>query len=385
MTRSGRTLGSPIEETTHAERRSRSPKLKKSRNNNKAGKKGVPVIDQPLSVLTRDYNIPVRDMEAWVNRSVEERMREVEKKKGYISRPMNSFMLYRSAYADRVKQFCRENNHQVVSQVTGQSWPLEPQEIRTMYERYSAVERDNHAAAHPNYKFAPNKNGKKRERDNDNDSDSDGEWGGSRGTKYSRAGKREDTRSMSSTPFEPDRMTRFAVPLYHQQQHHHPSSYQAANPYGPPPPHFGADGFPGGYYPPQAVPYGQNVDDIRYGRPGDGFPMPDNHSQLIGMPDGSGDELLGLMNGMGTRLPGDQMIDPQLGPVESGYIYSQFDGMPEQTYHVPMEPDFKSYPGLAEGSRNGGVAHPGMATLTEEWGDTTQPGSDFDSELRRWA
>jgi hypothetical protein len=96
-------------------------------------------------------------MEAWVHRPIEVRRREVALKNGKISRPMNSFMLYRSAYTERTKRWCAQNNHQVVSRASGQSWPLEPPEIREKFEMLAIIERDNHQKAHPEYKFAPNK------------------------------------------------------------------------------------------------------------------------------------------------------------------------------------------------------------------------------------
>ena len=96
-------------------------------------------------------------MEEWVNRSTEVRRKEVEKRNGYVTRPMNSFMLYRSAYAERTKQWCLQNNHQVVSSVSGESWPLEPPEIRELYNEYAKIERINHQNAHPTYKFSPSK------------------------------------------------------------------------------------------------------------------------------------------------------------------------------------------------------------------------------------
>ncbi|OKL59970.1 hypothetical protein UA08_04616 [Talaromyces atroroseus] len=116
------------------------------------------VITAPLSQLTKHMvHIPIKDMDAWVNRTVEVRRREVAQKNGKIARPMNSFMLYRSAYAERTKQWCSQNNHQVVSRVSGQSWPKEPPEVREKYEYLALIERDNHQRAHPEYKFAPNK------------------------------------------------------------------------------------------------------------------------------------------------------------------------------------------------------------------------------------
>ena len=151
-------------------------------------------LNAPLSELTNDYtHIPVRDMDAWVQRSVEVRHEEVVRKNGSISRPMNSFMLYRSAYAERTKAWCSENNHQVVSSVTGESWPLEPAEIRNKYNDLAKLERHNHQVAHPQYKFSPSKPAsasRKRKgglyRDDDDSAlevetsdadDPDGEWG----------------------------------------------------------------------------------------------------------------------------------------------------------------------------------------------------------------
>ncbi|KAF2094614.1 hypothetical protein NA57DRAFT_46480, partial [Rhizodiscina lignyota] len=103
-------------------------------------------------------------MDAWVNRSASVRRKEVEDRKGYITRPMNSFMLYRSAYAERTKQWGLHNNHQVVSSMAGESWPLEPPEVRDHYNELAKLERANHQAAHPDYKFSPSKTSTSRKR-----------------------------------------------------------------------------------------------------------------------------------------------------------------------------------------------------------------------------
>ena len=124
----------------------------------KAANSKTPKLEGPLSELTKDMTeIPVRDMEEWVNRSDEVRQKEVEKRDGYVTRPMNSFMLYRSAYAERTKQWCLQNNHQIVSSVSGESWPLEPPQVRDHYNELAKTERANHAKAHPSYKFSPSK------------------------------------------------------------------------------------------------------------------------------------------------------------------------------------------------------------------------------------
>lgn len=155
-TRSATRSDSPRTGKTENSRVSKPSRTKKARSN-KAFNNKMAKLEGPLSDLTKDMTVPVRDMEEWVNRSTETREQEVIKRNGYVTRPMNSFMLYRSTYAERTKQWCLQNNHQVVSSVSGESWPLEPEEVREHYRHLAKVERDNHARAHPSYKFSPSK------------------------------------------------------------------------------------------------------------------------------------------------------------------------------------------------------------------------------------
>jgi hypothetical protein len=147
------------------ERRSRggkSLKVKKIKKEKVKAEKKVARLEQPLSVLTKDWkHVPVVDIDAYVNRSAEVRRKEVEEGKipGKVKRPMNSFMLYRKAYQNRTKDWCLQNNHQVVSQVCGDSWPLEPDEIKDQFSEWARIERINHQNAHPGYKFSPTKPG----------------------------------------------------------------------------------------------------------------------------------------------------------------------------------------------------------------------------------
>lgn len=116
--------------------------------------------------------------------------------RGHVTRPMNSFMLYRSAYAARTKAWCHENNHQVVSSLSGESWPLEPEHIRAQFDEWAKIERQHHQQAHPDYKFSPSKANNKRRKDelsddegepSDFDADPDGEYrGGSRRVRQMR-------------------------------------------------------------------------------------------------------------------------------------------------------------------------------------------------------
>lgn len=165
-TRSGRVLARSDSPHVSKSDRSRSRvgktlRTRKSKANIRAAAAdAAPKLSGPLSELTKDMtDVPIRDIEAWVSRPTSERQKESEGRNGYVTRPMNSFMLYRSAYADRTKAFCTQTNHQVVSKISGESWQLEPEEVRSLYNRFATIERDNHAKAHPSYKFSPSKNG----------------------------------------------------------------------------------------------------------------------------------------------------------------------------------------------------------------------------------
>ena len=143
-------------------RAEKAPKAKKVKKEKVKAEKRVARLDRPLSELTKDWtHVAVADIETYVNRSAEERKREVEDGKcpGKVKRPMNSFMLYRKAYQNRTKDWCLQNNHQVVSQVCGDSWPLEPEAVKEQFNEWARIERQNHQNAHPGYKFSPAKPG----------------------------------------------------------------------------------------------------------------------------------------------------------------------------------------------------------------------------------
>ena len=100
-------------------------------------------------------HIPLKDMEATINRPIEERQQEAAKRGGRVLRPMNSFMLYRSAYSDRVKALYKKENHQMISQITGDSWQIETEEVKEMFTQLATKDKLKHQLAHPGYKFAP--------------------------------------------------------------------------------------------------------------------------------------------------------------------------------------------------------------------------------------
>lgn len=257
----------------------KSPKLRKTKKEKVKAEKKVAKLEKPLSELTKNWkHVPVADIEAYVNRSAEERRREVEEGKipGKVKRPMNSFMLYRKAYQNRTKDWCLQNNHQVVSQVCGDSWPLEPAEIKDQFSEWARIERRNHQNAHPGYKFSPTKPGvtkvtkrKMSEEPTSEESElEDFEWQAvpPRLQKKSRPSPRQELQQPVSWP-----TTRSA---YHYSSRgnpvepafggYHRSSFHTNNPNRPPPrPYSQADLQAGHYYQQSVQPSQQmGVEDV---------------------------------------------------------------------------------------------------------------------------
>ena len=294
----------------------------------KAEKK-VAKLDRPLSELTKDWtHVPVVDIEAYVNRSAEVRRREVEEGKnpGKVKRPMNSFMLYRKAYQNPTKDWCLQNNHQVVSQVCGDSWPLEPDEVKEQFTEWAKIERQNHQNAHPGYKFSPTKAGavksskrKMSEEVMSEESDLDDfEWqaGPSR--------RQKKQRHIPEARMEPVQYpTRRSVYQYSSRETsmepsqgmYNRSSYQATNPGRPLPAPYNTSGLHAGEYYQQAThphPSMHGVQDIVIKKavaPG---------MQYLGLPQGNGGyDLMNSYSQYDEHTP-EHHIDPSLGSHDAG-------------------------------------------------------------------
>ena len=321
------------------------PKAKKNAKQMKTDKSKIPKINAPLSELTKTYNhIPIRNMEEWVNRPTEVRRKEVEKRNGYVTRPMNSFMLYRSAYAERTKMWCLQNNHQIVSSVSGESWPMEPPEVREQYNEYARIERDNHQKAHPGYKFSPSKaqgNGRKRketpeisadEEPSDLD-DPDFEWRPSAERRSkARSGKRQGREAgypVNSTP-----QSHVHGNLVQQENAYNRSSYQATNPGKPPPAVMGEQNMFGQYYQTTVHPsYRPNVEDVRIRKmeaPSKGF---DNAPPLLGLPGTHHHELLDERSlDSGPSMFDQNQVDPTLLTFDGVYAAESNGVFTEQQF-----------------------------------------------------
>lgn len=341
------------------------------------------VIAEPLSAMTKGYEEPVMDMMAWANRPNEVRYKEVEAKhKGKIPRPMNSFMLYRTAYKERIKKWgAQGDNNQLISRVAGLSWPLESDELKGFYAKCANVEKENHQAAFPNYKFAPNKHLKKREREVEDD-DTDPEWdGGSSYNNKRRRGRidREMTRSRSTTPAQ---ISQYQEPAYHS------SSFMTSNPDPRALTHMSGVGYydqfgghlmpPGHYYHHMAMPaYSNHPQELQYAPTS--APMHSNHyaTQMVGIPAGPGDDLSGFY---ASDQP-EHMIDPDL---------HHFAAPAEYQYGSPL--DGRQFESLGQGALGfedhpEGVVHPGMQMLGAAepmWSPGGSLRNEFDTELDRW-
>ena len=352
-TRSGRSTrgrtDSPF--STGKSRNSKSPatRPRKEKKASKLDKSKTPKLTAPLSVLTKDMEVPLKDMEAWVNRPAEVRQQEVVKRNGYVTRPMNSFMLYRSAYAERTKQWCLQNNHQVVSSVSGESWPMEPEEVRNQFNEWAKIERDNHAKAHPDYKFSPSKATNKRRKgeftdDEDDASELDGDPDGEyrAGVRNVRQRRQIDPDAGAQAYLESN--VGFSSHPYYGGQGYDPSSYIYAG--RPVPSNVGYEGADIAYNP-QTGTYVQTamLQHPQYGYPVQGVRVPapssvNGHSQTLGgygMPGGqmSAEDIFASTSRTGTPA---MQVAAQYNQYSQPLAYSSYHSYTPQPYQQTALP-----------------------------------------------
>ncbi|KAF6221051.1 hypothetical protein HO133_002732 [Letharia lupina] len=290
-------------------------------------------LSGPLSELTKDMiNIQIKDTETWVNRSVEDR-REEAKKDNFVKRPSNSFILYRSAYADRARAWEKSPNHQKISSLAGESWAMEPPEIRKQFDAWAKVERENHAKAFPDYKFQPqtakatNRKRKGRAGDSEDElSDNGSDYtyapngaGWSLKPKKSKRPYRETSYTPSGTSLDEYDPNGFdAAELFH-----HPSSYQTHNPGKPLPAALNQQALHNQYYqttshPNQRMAHLGHVEDV-FVHPIDG-PSEYHHPALpvIGIPGAYHHELQGEDSGQ-QMMSGNSQLDPMLASYDQSH------------------------------------------------------------------
>lgn len=112
-------------------------------------------MNQPSqNVETLGYAVSeVRD---WVNRPIAVRRQRMSET-NTPPRPLNAFMLYRKAYAIHLKNRTTKPDQKLVSKSAGRRWQQESLEVKDFYRDLARLERERHAVAFPNYRFAPRK------------------------------------------------------------------------------------------------------------------------------------------------------------------------------------------------------------------------------------
>lgn len=304
------------------------PRKSKAKKQSPIDKSKIPKLTAPLSELTKGYeHVPIKDINAWTTRPKEKRAVE-RGKDNRVPRPMNSFMLYRSAYAERCKIWCTQNNHQVVSSVCGASWRLEPPEIRNLYSDYAKLERENHAIAHPDYKFSPtrpNTTGRKGKRsrsapvdkEDDEPSDLDDPDFDYRPSAVKEGKQRAKTPGpVSSFPAHYVTQEQYSPEGENGRQR---STFHYTNPGKAPPLPLGAHQLQGQYYQSVVVPHArgqQNVEDVLVRRTDAPSVQYGPAPPVVALPGASHYELL---EGELTENRARPVTEPPLDPLLSEY------------------------------------------------------------------
>lgn len=298
---------------------------------------GEASISAPLSQLCLD--VPVVDIYEKVNRPIEERQEEA-RRDNKIKRPSNSFMLYRSAYGDRVKALYPQNNHQIISRICGASWKMETPEITEKFKAYYEMEKENHAKAHPTYKFSPAKSSPSRKRrgtgetseeeDESELRDLDSEYR-PRGGRRSRPAKVPRSETPTSYPANP-LLGSYQPALIHPTMGYDASSWQASNPGKPLPAPMNSYLTDGHMYHTNIVPRGPNVEDVFMYRADAARSQLSSSQALVGLPGGSHEELLGISSAEDSPSP---QVDPLLLNFDD-----EFSG---QTHGIAPDQDFGGF------------------------------------------
>ncbi|KAI0103297.1 hypothetical protein GGR51DRAFT_252969 [Nemania sp. FL0031] len=133
------------------------------------------IIWKPFSELAAEMpQVPEFDIEAYINRGVEQRR---SKYGNGIARPSNPFLLYRRFYYDYAEVLGKTKKANEISSILGASYRLESQEVKQKFVDYSIRERDHHRKLFPEYTFKPQKKPIRFDVDLEkSEEDEDSEW-----------------------------------------------------------------------------------------------------------------------------------------------------------------------------------------------------------------
>ena len=157
--------------------------------------------------------IALKEVDKRAEWSREERKSQATKKDGRISRPMNAFMLYRSAWADRCKAFFDVTNHQLVSKIMGASWAMESANVKEHWTKLSGKESDNHKVHLPNYRYQPSKPATKMDNNDSGVEDYDVDDEDPDGS-YMPPGNKRQTKIQPTKPAQPESGTQYGQDSY---------------------------------------------------------------------------------------------------------------------------------------------------------------------------
>jgi hypothetical protein len=216
---------------------------------------------------------------------------------------------------------------------------MEPPEIRELYNEYAKIERINHQAAHPDYKFSPSKAvapAKKRKDEFSGDELSDLEWEPERGRSKGKRPKRQGSQYEYPTNTVHTHSDFFWDPSNATNAGAHPPMQMQSDPYNQ---YFQTHMHPSMGMSPTVM------DDMRMRRmdtPSSLMQLPQGEA-LLGLPGGNAADMMQhLHSHVGTPLGEEGQVDPML---------LAYDG----PRHSTMEPTMVTHHGLANG-------HMGMMT-----------------------
>lgn len=110
------------------------------------------------------FRTSTREMEAWVLRTSDVRHGESKRRGGRITRPLNSYMAYRTVFAALLKVLLPDQykDQKTVSKMAAISWAAEPCDVKDEYRRLAQMEKSKHMQAFPAYKLQRQKPGDKQ-------------------------------------------------------------------------------------------------------------------------------------------------------------------------------------------------------------------------------
>ncbi|KAL8673224.1 MAG: hypothetical protein Q9168_002336 [Polycauliona sp. 1 TL-2023] len=360
---------------------SESPRPKRAAKKSKTDAVSEASITDPLSQLCLE--VPVVDVYSKVNRPIEERQEEA-RRDNKVKRPSNSFMLYRSAYGDRVKALYPQNNHQIISRICGASWRMESEDVKEQFKLYYEMEKDNHAKAHPAYKFSPAKSSPSRKRRGTADTSEEEELASElgdfdaeyrpRGGRRSRPIKTPRTGTPTSFPNHPS-VNNYQPYMVNPNAYPAQSTWQYSNP-GKPMPIPMNGSLDDRYWQTTVQQRAPNVEDVFVHRLVEAQSQVPTSSALIGLPGGSHEDLLGVDST-------DNSPSPQVDPLLLNYD-ANFEGHAGDFVNTQEFPDYDQqefYDSGLQGSGQAGGPH--FPSTLDSWKDDGHNGefggkNDFD-------